>query len=101
MKYNNTHIIVIEPVAFGLWDNVQPTEPYQSGLRRVSKVAREPGLGVAQLGVVLQSKRSPVQFLVRAHAWVAVLSSVKARARGNWSMFLSLSFSLPSPLSKK
>ena len=45
------------------------------------------------LSLVPQSERSLVQFPVRAHAYIAEL-------RGNWSMFLSLSFSLPFPLSK-
>ena len=34
------------------------------------------------LGIILQSKRSPVQFPVRTHTWVE-------GSRGNWSMFLS------------
>ena len=54
------------------------------------------------LGAGLQTKRSLVRFPVRAHAWV--VNQVPSRghdARGNHTlMFLSLSFSLPSPLSK-
>ena len=52
------------------------------------------------LGTSLQSKRSPVQFPVRAHAWVAVQVPSRGRMRSNHTlMFLSLSFSLPPPLS--
>ena len=41
-------------------------------------------LGVAQwLGTVRQSKRSPVQFPVRAHAFVAGWSPVEVCVRGN------------------
>ena len=49
----------------------------------------------------LQTERSLVQLPVRAHAWVAGLVPSWGRERGNHTlMFLSLSFSLPSPLSK-
>ena len=47
------------------------------------------------------NQRALVQFPVRAHAWVAGQVSSWGRMRGNYTlMFLSLSFSLPSPLSK-
>ena len=49
------------------------------------------------LGVILQTKGSPVQFLVRAHAWVVGQVPSRGRTRDNHTlMFLSLS----SPLSK-
>ena len=43
----------------------------------------------------------PVWFQVRAHAWVVGQDPSRGHGRGNHTlMFLSLSFSLPSPLSK-
>ena len=53
------------------------------------------------LSASLWTERSLVRFPVRAHAWVAG----QVREATNWCisctlMFLSLSFSLPSPLSK-
>ena len=51
------------------------------------------------LSASLQTKVSPVQFPVRAHAWVAGQVPSRGRTRGNHTlMFVSLSFSLPSPL---
>ena len=48
------------------------------------------------LGVILQSERSPVQFLVGAHAWVAGLVPSWGHVRGNGLMFLShINVSLP------
>ena len=48
------------------------------------------------LGVILQTERSWVWFLVRAHAWVAGSVPVWVCAKGNWLMFLShISISLP------
>ena len=44
--------------------------------------------GAARLGIVPQSEKSPARFPVRAHAWVAVWSLVRAHMRGNWLMFL-------------
>ena len=45
------------------------------------------------------SQRSPVQFPLRAHAWVAGQVPTQGHMRGTLTlMFLSLSFSLPSPL---
>ena len=57
------------------------------------------------LGIILQSKRSPVRFLGRAHSRVVGQSPVGAHVRGNWWMFLShIDVSLPlfpsPPLSK-
>ena len=50
----------------------------------------------------LQSKGSLVRFPVRAHAWVVGQVPGWRHARGNHTlMFLSLSFFLPSVLSKK
>ena len=53
-----------------------------------------------RLGVFPQSERSRVRFLVRAHAWVEGLVPVRAHTTGSQSMFLSILFSLPFPLSK-
>ena len=52
------------------------------------------------VGVILQSKSWLVQLPVRACAWA--VSSVRFWGMYQWqpSVFLSLSFSLPSPLSK-
>ena len=52
------------------------------------------------LGIIPQTNRSPVRFPVRAHASVVGQVPGWGHERGNWSMFLSLSFSLPLPLSK-
>ena len=58
--------------------------------------------GVTQwMSTGLQTKGSPVRVPVRAHAWVAGQVSNRGHTRGNHTlMFLSLSFSFPSPLSK-
>ena len=61
-------------------------------------------LWLSGLGVVPQTKRSPVQFLIRAHAWV-VGHILVGEVRSNQLMFflhidVSLPFSLPFPLSK-
>ena len=59
---------------------------------------------LSQLGIVLQSKRSLVQFPVRTQAWVADQVPSRGHARGNHTlMVLSLSSSLPLslPLSLK
>ena len=58
--------------------------------------------GVAQwIEHGLQTKRLLVQFLVRAYAWVVGQIPSWGHVRGNHTLvFLSLSFSLPSPLSK-
>ena len=53
------------------------------------------------LSAGLWTKGQPVQFPVRAHAWVAGQVPSRGQARGNHTwMFLSLSFSLPSPVQK-
>ena len=53
------------------------------------------------LSAGLKTKQSLVQFPVWAHAWVAGQVPSRGCVRGNHTlMFLSLSFSLPSPLSK-
>ena len=46
-------------------------------------------------GIILQTERLPVGFLVRAHAWVVGQVPGWGHERGNQLMFLSLSFSLP------
>ena len=58
--------------------------------------------GVAQwIEHGLLSKGSQVRFPVGAHAWVAGQVLGGEHVRGNHTlMFLSLSFSLPSPISK-
>ena len=54
------------------------------------------------LSAGLRTKGSLVQFPVRAHAWVAGQVPSVGHVRGSHAlMFLSLSLSLPSPLSKK
>ena len=53
------------------------------------------------LSASLWTKGSLVPFPVRAHAWVAGQAPSAGRVMGNHTlMFLSLSFSLPSLLSK-
>ena len=54
------------------------------------------------LSASLQTKEAPVWLPVRAHAWVAGhVPCCGEGVRGNHTlMFLSLTFSLPSPLSK-
>ena len=58
--------------------------------------------GVAQwLSTSLWSKGSPVWFPLRSHAWVVDQAPSRACVRGNHTlMFFSLSFSLPSRVSK-
>ena len=65
-----------------------------------SKELFEPWLvWLSGLSIHLQTKGSLVQFSVRPHAWVAVPVPSIGYARGNHTlMFLSLCFSLPSPL---
>ena len=56
---------------------------------------------LSALSTGLRTKRSLVQFPVRAHAWVIGQVPGRGRMRGNHTlMFLSLSFSPPSRLSK-
>ena len=53
------------------------------------------------LSAGLRTKGSPVPFPVRAHAWVAAQVPGWGMQKATYTlMFLSLSFSLPSPLSK-
>ena len=53
------------------------------------------------LSTGLQTKGFPVPFPGRAHAWVVGQIPSREHAKGNHTlMFNSLSFSLPSPLSK-
>ena len=54
------------------------------------------------LSVASQRERLPVQFPVRAQfpAWVVGQVPVGVPVRGNWLMFVSLSFSLHSPIFK-
>ena len=67
---------------------------YRSPSVKISSVARP---GVAQwIECHLWARGSLVQFPVRAHTWVAG----GPRKGDHTSLFLSLSFSLPSPLSK-
>ena len=56
------------------------------------------------LGIIPQTTKSPVRFLVRAYEWVVGLIPVRACVRGNQSMFLSYIDVFLSPflsLSKK
>ena len=56
-------------------------------------------LQLSGLSADLRTKRSPVQFPVRAHYWVAGQGPSRGCPRGNHTlMFLSLSLSLPSTL---
>ena len=56
---------------------------------------------LSELSTGLQTKGLSVLLPVRAHAWVAGQVPRTGRSRGSHTlMFLSLSFSLPSPLSK-
>ena len=64
---------------------------------------KEPWLvWLSGLSAGLRTKGLPVRFPLRAHAWVAVqVPSGGGGARGSHTLiFLSLSFSLPSPLPK-
>ena len=57
---------------------------------------------LSELSVGLRTKGSSVQFPVREHAWVAGQVPSRGCTRGNHTLvFLSLSFSVPSPLPKK
>ena len=83
-------------------------EGYPGGSRPVSTedwVLQE--LSVALAGVVrwierrLQIKRLPVRFPFRTHVWVVGQAPGRGNVRSNHTlMFLSLSFSFPSPLSR-
>ena len=55
---------------------------------------------VRALSTRLWTERSLVQFPVSTHALVAGQAPGWGNMRGIWLMFLSISFSLPSPLSK-
>ena len=56
---------------------------------------------LSRLSAGLPTKRSLVRFLVRAHVWVAGQVACRGHVRRNHIlMFLSLSLSLPSLLSK-
>ena len=78
----------------------------------VQKLAILPWLvWVSGVDIVLQTKRSPVPFLVREHAWHMLELQARSMAGGvqetaDWCsshilMFCSLSPSLPSPFSNK
>ena len=72
------------------------------GSRGSSKKEKEPWLvWLSGLSASLQTKGLQVLFPVRAHAWVVGQVPSRGCSRGNHTlMHLSLSFSLPSPLSK-
>ena len=56
---------------------------------------------LGRLSASLQTKGLLVPFLIKAHAWVVGQTASTEHKRGKPTlMFLSLSFSLPSPLSK-
>ena len=58
-------------------------------------------MGLSGPSASLRIKGSPVRFPVRTQAWVSGPVPSRRHMRGNHTwMFLSLSFSLPSPLSK-
>ena len=69
------------------WMNREIVKYYSS----IKKGGSSALTGVARLGVIPQSERSPVHFPVRACAWVGV------RVRGNQLMFLSLAHQHFSP----
>ena len=77
------------------------TPPLRSPTQRTEK-KDEPWLEwLSGLSAGLQTTGSPIRFPVRAHAWVAGQAPSRGRTRGiHTLMFLSLSFSLLSPLSK-
>ena len=52
------------------------------------------------LSAGLRTERLLVQFPVKAHAWVSGKVPSHRHVRGDLLMFLSLSFSIPSPISK-
>ena len=65
------------------------------------EVNRPQPVWLSGLSAGLQIKGSWVRFPVRAHAWVVGRVPSRGHSRGNHTlMFLSLSFSLPSPFSK-
>ena len=56
---------------------------------------------LSRVSASLRTKVSPVQFPVRAHAWIVGQVPSSGYTRGNHTlMFLSLSLPLPSPLPK-
>ena len=70
-------------------------------VRQVQEVNLPWLVWLSGLSASLRTKGSPVQFPVRAHAWVAGQVPSRGHTRGNHTLiFLSLLFSLPSPLSK-
>ena len=74
---------------------------YQLYLSKAVPKKESPGWCGSGLSAGLWIKGSPVRFPVRAHAWVAGQVPGEGYTRGNHTlMFLSHSFSLPSPLSK-
>ena len=82
------------------WDcNVMIGSPVVIFICKMSIVALA---GVAQwIEHGLQTKGLPVQFPLRAHAWVVSQVPSMGLLRGNHTLiFLSLSFSFSSPLSK-
>ena len=80
--------------ALGSQENLCPQSRYKKGRRALA--------GVAQwIECRLQTKGLPVRFPVRAHAWVAGQVLSTGHTRGNHTLiFLSLSFSFSSSLSK-
>ena len=65
-------------------------------------IRKDKGPWLNGLSVCLQTKGLPVQFPVRTYAWVTGQVPSWGHVRGSYtSMFLSLPFSLPSPLFEK
>ena len=79
------------------WHNIRVSRSY---LRVVNEGVLNNGISpwlvwLSELSAGLQTKGSPIQFPVRAHAWVEGQVPSRGCLRGNHTvMFLSLSFSL-------
>ena len=89
----------------GSWTWTTVCDCWERGIRglkgNVKNTIKIKFLKISGLNASLQTKGSLVQFPVMAHAWVVGQVFSRGHARGNHTlMFLSFSFSLPSPLSK-
>ena len=77
-----------------------PSEPQRNACGILDSKDREPWpVWLRWLGVIMQNKRLPVQFLVRAHAWVA--GSAPDWGTYATNLYFSPSLSLSLPISKK
>ena len=103
-QYHLWNILAKQNKTKSIWIYSGPSTLKVEKEDRAKWIKRKPSLWpvwLSWLSLIPQSKRLPFWLSVKAQAWVVGQSSNVARARGNHTlMCLSLSFSLPPPISK-